>query len=177
MVWNKRPYATYSLASLLILAIILASCSISYKFDGGTINYELTKTITIQEFPNRAPLVNPTLANTLDQELTRRFIEQTRLKPVGSNGDITITGEITRYETQDLGVKAEDSYASRTRLNLSIRVQYENRKEPDQDIDQTFSTFQEYDSSLMLNDVEDELCRKMCVELVDMIYNATVANW
>lgn len=171
-----KPILTFVLMVLILIALLLNACSISYKFDGGTINYNITKTITINEFPNRAPMVNPMLSQILDQQLTSRFIEQTRLNPVAKNGDIEISGEITRYDTQDLGVK-EDGYASRTRLTIAVRVQYENRKEPDQSIDQTFSSYKEFESTQMLNEVQDELSRQICVELVDMIYNATVANW
>ncbi|MDL2242074.1 hypothetical protein LJB91_04125, partial [Bacteroidales bacterium OttesenSCG-928-L03] len=81
----------YFICSCLLL--LLVSCSVSYKFEGGTLNYNLVKTITIKEFPNRAPLVFPLLPQILDQELTKRFIDQTRLNPVANNGDIEITGE------------------------------------------------------------------------------------
>lgn len=173
MVWNKAVKIL-----TLVVVLIITSCSFSYKFDGGTINYELTKTITIHEFPNRAAMVNPMLSQILDQQLNNRFIEQTRLNPVASNGDVEISGEITQYSTQDLGVK-EDTYASMTKLTISIRVDYENKKEPDQDLSaQTFTAYREFDStSTLLSDVEDELCRQICEELVDMIYNSTVANW
>lgn len=174
MGWSKQ--SLQKIAALVFVMMIIPSCSISYKFDGGTINYNLVKTITIEEFPNRAPSVNPMLSQILYQELNNRFIEQTRLVPVSRDGDIEITGEITRYDTQDLGVK-EDGYASRTRLNISIRVQYTNHKEPDQDIDQTFSAYDDYDSNQILDAVQDELCQNICKELVDAIYNATVANW
>jgi hypothetical protein len=123
----------------LILLFIL-SCSFSYKFEGGTINYEKTKTIRIQDFPNRATLVYPSLAQIFEQRLRDRYIEQTRLVPVSSNADIEISGEITRYDIQGLAIK-EDAYASQTRLTIAVRVQYVNNKEPDQDIDQTFSAF------------------------------------
>ncbi|MDL2222588.1 LPS assembly lipoprotein LptE [Bacteroidales bacterium OttesenSCG-928-M11] len=173
MVWNKKQVIL-----TLFITLLITSCSFSYKFDGGTINYDLTKTITIHEFPNRAAMVNTMLSQILDQELNNRFIEQTRLTPVSANGDIEISGEITQYTTQDLGVK-EDTYASMTKLIISVRVDYENTKEQGQDISgQTFTAYREFDSTnTLLSDVEDELCRQICEELVDQIYNATVANW
>jgi hypothetical protein len=161
---------------LLPFALLLVSCSISYKFEGGTINYALTKTIHIQEFPVRSALVNPSLAQIFDQKLRDRYVEQTRLKVVDNNADIEISGEITGYDIQGMAVK-EDAYSSQTRLTISVRVQYVNNKEQNQDVDQTFSAFREYDSSRMLDEVQDDLCRQISEDLVDMIYNATVANW
>jgi preprotein translocase subunit SecF len=161
---------------LLIFFVFMTACSFSYKFEGGTINYDLTKTIHIQEFPNRSALVYPQLTYIFDQELRDRFIEQTRLKPVDNNADIEISGEITRYEIQGLAVK-EDAYSSQTRLTIAVQVQYVNNKELNQDVDQTFSAFREYPSERGLDDVQDQLCREICEDLVDQIYNATVANW
>jgi hypothetical protein len=161
---------------LFIFFLLFASCSFSYKFEGGTINYDLTKTIHIQDFPNRSALVYPPLSQIFDRRLRDRYIEQTRLVPVENNADIEISGEITRYDIQGLAVK-EDAYASQTRLTISVRVVYVNNKEQDQDVDQTFSAFREYPSNSNLDDVQDELCRQICEDLVDMIYNATVANW
>jgi hypothetical protein len=161
-----------------ILMIILAflSCSFTYKLEGGSINYELTKTIRIEEFPNRSALVNPLLAQLFDQKLRNRFIEQTRLKPVDANADIEISGEITRYDIQGLAVK-EDAYSSQTRLTIAVRVQYVNNKELNQDVDQTFTANREFSSEQSLDDVQDDLCRQICDDLIDQIYNATVANW
>ena len=155
---------------------MFSSCSISYKLEGGTINYDVTKTIHIADFPNRAPLVYPSLSQIFDQKLRDRFIEQTRLVTVSNNADIEITGEITQYGIQGMAVK-EDAFSSQTRLTISVRVQYVNNKEQNQDVDQTFSAFREYPSETGLDAVQDQLCREICEELVDMIYNATVANW
>jgi hypothetical protein len=162
--------------AIVFLALLTASCSFSYKFEGGSINYDLTKTIRIQEFPNHAALIYPQLAQIFDQQLRSRYIEQTRLRQVDNNADIEISGEITRYEIQGLAVK-EDAYSSQTRLTIGVRIQYVNNKESDKDVDQTFSAFREYSSEKNLDEVQDQLCREICEDLVDQIYNATVANW
>ncbi|MDR2086657.1 MAG: LPS assembly lipoprotein LptE [Dysgonamonadaceae bacterium] len=161
---------------VVLFALLTASCSFSYKFEGGSINYEITKTIRIQEFPNHAALVYPQLAQIFDQQLRSRYIEQTRLRPVDNNADIEISGEITRYEIQGLAIK-EDAYSSQTRLTIAVRIQYVNTKELNKDVDQTYSAFREYSSERSLDEVQDQLCREICEDLVDQIYNATVANW
>jgi hypothetical protein len=140
------------------------------------LNYDVVKTITIQDFPNRAALVYPPLAPAFDQALRNRFIEQTRLMPVDNNGDIEIEGEITGYDVQGTAVK-DDAYASRTKLTVTIRVRYTNHKEEGSDVEQTFSAFREYDATRSLDEVQDGLIREIVDELIDMIYNATVANW
>ena len=162
---------------ILFVASFFHSCTVSYSFQGGKINYDLIKTITIYEFPNRAALVEPSLAQEFNQELRNRFVEQTRLVPVSNNGDIEIEGEITGYNMQGMAVK-EDAYASRTRLTISVKIKYRNNKEPDSDVEQPFSAFQEFDSNQTLEyPVQANLRKQIIEELVDMIYNATVANW
>jgi hypothetical protein len=167
MTWNK--------ISVIILCFLTA-CSVSYSFQGGKLNYELVKTITIKDFPNRAALMYPPLAPAFDQALRNRFIEQTRLKEVANNGDIEIEGEITGYDVQGTAVK-EDAYASRTKLTISVRVKYTNHKEANSDVEQTFSAFQEYDAGRSLDEVQDALIRDIVDEIIDQIYNATVGNW
>ncbi len=161
---------------IILLSFTVHSCSVSYSFQGGKLNYDIVKTVTIHDFPIRASYVYPPLAIAFDQALRNRFIEQTRLVPVSNNGDIDIEGEITGYDIQGLAVK-EDAYSSKTRLTITVKVRYTNNKEPDSDVDQSFSAFREFDSTNNIESVQDNLIREIVEELVDLIYNATVANW
>jgi hypothetical protein len=169
-------YYTYSYIFIALCTIgILLSCSVSYKFEGGSINYDVTKTIHITEFPNRTSY-SPTLAQVFNIALRKRFIEQTRLKEVNSNADIEFDGEITNFELRGMAVK-EDAYSSTTRLTISIRVRYVNNKESGKDLDKAFSAFKEFDSSSFSDAIQDQLAKEIVDEIVDMIYNETVANW
>lgn len=158
------------------IGIFLTACSISYKFNGASIDYTKTKTITIKDFPNQAPLVIPTLAQQFTNEVQDIYIRQTRLIMVPNNGDLELEGEITGFDLSPTAVK-EDMYASRTKLTITVRVRYSNRNKPDEDFEQTFSAYREFDANQQLQDVQDELCGQICEELADLIYNATVANW
>lgn len=158
------------------IAMLLTACSISYKFNGASIDYTKTKTITIKDFPNQAPLVIPTLAQQFTNEVQDIYIRQTRLTMVPNNGDLELEGEITGFDLSPTAVK-EDMYASRTKLTITVRVRYSNRNKPDEDFEQTFSAYREFDANLQLQDVQDDLCGQICEELADLIYNATVANW
>jgi hypothetical protein len=176
MIWNKFVIA--GLRNFWVVAglfLLLTTCSIAYKFEGGSINYDITKTIHIAEFPNRTPYYSQ-MSQVFNLALRKRFIEQTRLKEVTNNADIEIEGEITGFNVVGMAVK-EDAYASSTRLTVSIKVHYANNKETGKDVEQTFSSFKEFPSTSALDDVQDELVRQIVEEIVDMIYNATVANW
>ena len=94
-----------------LIGLIVTACSISYKFNGASIDYTKVKTITIKDFPNQAPLVYPPLSQKFTEALKDIYIRQTRLQLVGSNGDLDLEGEITGYDLTPMAVK-EDAYAS-----------------------------------------------------------------
>ena len=161
---------------LSLIGLLVTACSISYKFNGASIDYTKVKTITIKDFPNQAPLVYPPLSQNFTEALKDIYTRQTRLQLVNNNGDLDLEGEITGYELTPMAVK-EDAYASQTKLTITVRVRFSNRVNPDEDFEQSFSAYREFDANQMLQDVQDELCEEIVEELVDQIYNATVANW
>ena len=159
-----------------ICLLIATACSISYKFNGASIDYTKVKTIMISDFTNQASYVNPTLAPEFTEELKDIYIRQTRLEQVTSNGDLALEGEVTGYDFTPMAVK-EDALASQTRLTITVRVRYMNNTNPDEDFEQSFSAYREFDSNLMVQQVESSLCAEIIEEIVDQVYNATVANW
>ncbi|MDL2256288.1 LPS assembly lipoprotein LptE [Parabacteroides sp. OttesenSCG-928-G06] len=170
-------YTRRIIAIAAVLAFLLVTaCSISYKFNSASINYDVIKTITIHEFPNQAPRVYPPLSQMLTEEMKDLYNRKTRLQQVQQNGDLEIEGEITGYDETPMAVQ-EDSYASNSKLTITVRVRYTNKHDPDKDFEQTFSAYREYPASRMLNDVEEELATDIIEEIIDQIFNATVANW
>lgn len=173
----KRLSLISRVACMLVMLVALASCSISYKFNGSALNYDVYKTIHITEFPIRAALVYPPLQSTFENKLMDCISRQTRLQIVDSNNaNLEMTGEITGYSLSPQAV-GEDAYATETRLTITVRVKYTDNTNPANSIDQTFSAYRQFSASLMLTDVQDELCQEISDELVDLIFNATLGNW
>lgn len=160
----------------LVLSVIMAGCTISYKFNGASIDYTKVKTISIKDFPNQAPLVYPPLSQQFTEGVKDIYVRQTRLSLVRDNGDLQLGGEITGYDLTPMAVK-EDAYSSKTKLTITVKVRYTNRTNADEDFEQSFSAYREFDSNVMLQDVQDQLCSEIIEELADQIYNSTVANW
>ena len=75
-------YVLYAklLKIVVVLAIMLVtnSCSISYKFNGASVDYTKTKTISIAEFPNTAELVYAPLSSEFTEKL-REIKEKNRI--------------------------------------------------------------------------------------------------
>ena len=70
-----------------------------------------------------------------------------------------------------------DSYAAETKLTMTVRVRFTNNINPEDSFEKTYSAYQTFDASLMLNDVQEELCNTMITEIAEQIYNDTVAKW
>lgn len=160
----------------LFFLILLPSCLISYKFNGASIDYSKTKTISIQDFPNNAALVNPTLSNNLSEGIRDIYVRQTRLQQVKRGGDLELEGEITGYQVTPMAISA-DSYSAETKLTMTVKVRFTNNAAPEESFEKTYTAFQTFDSSRLLNDVQDELCATMITEIAENIYNDTVAKW
>ncbi len=173
MVLNKKW--TAALTGTLLL-ITMAACTVSYKFNGASINYDKVKTISIADFPIKAEYVYAPLATRFNEELKDIFLRQTRLKLVNRNADLELEGEITGYNQYNQAVQA-DGYSSQTKLTITVNVRFVNNTNHSEDIEQQFSAFRTYDSTKLLTEVQDQLISEMTKEIVDQIFNATVANW
>jgi len=175
---NKKKILNINMKLLLasIVSLILVSCSISYKFNGSSIDYTKTKSISISDFPNTAELVFPPLSQEFSEALRDSYTKQTRLQLIKRGGDLHLEGEIVGYQLTPLAISA-DSYASQTKLTLTIKVRFTNNKNPEEDFEKSYSTFQTFDSSIMLTAVQDALMKLMITDIVDNIYNDTVAKW
>lgn len=170
----KIKLRIFSLVCFLML--LVASCTVSYRFDGASIDYSQIKTLTISNFNNLAPLVNPSLAPLLNESLRDAYSKQTRLVQVRSGGDLELEGEITGYVLTPMSI-AGDGIASETRLTITVNVRFSNRVNPNKDFERSFSAYQSFSNTQTLVQVQDELCQTIVDELVETIFNQTVADW
>ena len=171
-----RRLKQFGLAVLLLFTIVLSSCSISYKFNGASIDYTKTKTIQIADFPIRSAYVWGPMASIFNNQLKDQYANHTKLSQVKRNGDLKLEGEITKYEQRNKSVSAEGSSAQ-VELSMTVNVRFTNTVNHNDDFEQQFTATQSYDSNLSLNSVQEELVTQMVKDITDQIFNATVANW
>lgn len=176
MDWNRNMLKISFFISLLFAGWIVSSCSISYSFSGSSIDYTKVSSISIKDFPNMAPLIYAPLSQKFTEALKDKYTRQTKLQVLRDGGDLDLEGEITSYTLTPQAVK-EDAYASQTRLTITVRVRYTNRTNQEEDFEQTFSAYQEFSNDNTIDMVQDQLCELIISEIVDQIYNGTVANW
>lgn len=163
--------------TFIIVITVFTGCKINYSFTGASIDPR-TKTVSIATFPNMAPLVNPTLSSTFTEAMKDRFMSQTSLQLVSRDGDLQFSGTITGYNTRPTAIQAGDvAVAAQNRLTITIKVKYVNNQDPKSSFDTSFSRYADYDSSKSLQEVEESLVEEIVPQLIDDIFNKSVANW
>ena len=160
----------------LAVIILLTACSVSYKFNGASIDYSKTKTIQINDFPIRSNYVWGPMGPMFNNQLRDQFANHTKLEQVRRNGDLKLEGEITHYTQRNKSVSAE-GHSAQTELSITVNVRFTNNKKHDEDFERQFTASQSYETTLSLNSVQEELVTQMVKDLCDQIFNATVANW
>lgn len=165
---------------LVYILVIIAgaasqSCKISYSLTGVTINTQI-KTVSIQYFDNRAPLVQAQLSQVFTDALKDKIQGQTSLSLVTGYGDVDFSGEIKNYETRPQAITGEET-AALNRLSITVRVKFENAVEPEKNFDTSFTKSEDYESSKDPSSVEDELIKLIVENLVEDIFNKAFVNW
>ena len=161
---------------LFLLALLVSACTISYRFNGASIDYTTTKTIQIDNFPIRSAYVWAPMQSIFQNRLTDIFANQTRLRQVKKNGDLQLAGEIVAFDQFNKGISS-DGYSSQVQLKMTVNVRFVNNKKHADDFERQFTATTEYDASQQLTAVQEELVTQMVKDLTDQIFNATVANW
>ena len=176
MDWTKTESKLLALMAMAVMALSLAACSVSYKFNGASIDYNTTKTIQIADFPIRSSYVWGPMASIFNNQLKDQFANHTKLSQVKRGGDLRIEGEITRYEQRNKAVSSE-GYSAMTELSMTVNVRFTNNNNHSEDFERQFTATSSYETTQSLNSVQEELVTQMVKDICDQIFNATVANW
>ena len=159
---------------LYISFLLLAGCGV-YSFSGASISPDI-KTIDISVFPNRAPLIQPSLSQSFTDKLKEKFISQTHLQQVTGEADLRLEGYISDYRTNPVAIQGTET-AALNRLTITIQVKFTNEKDPKMSFDSPFSRYADYDATKNLVEVELTLIDEINRQIVDDIFNRAVSNW
>ncbi|MFO7756340.1 MAG: LPS assembly lipoprotein LptE [Bacteroidales bacterium] len=181
MVLNfKYIYSSLAVRPLIIPLFIFliltgSGCTVNYSMSGASISPAI-QTISIDYFENRSNLVQPGLSQYITDELVDKCRAQTNMDFVNEAGDVSFDGEIVNYRNAPLTVSG-DAQAEMNRFTIGVRVIFTNSVEPDFSYEQTFTRYEDYDSSKELSQVEQELTEKIVEQIIEDIFNAAFVNW
>ena len=172
----KKNLNISALYLLFLVGLLITSCSISYSFTGSSVDYTKVSSISIKDFPNMAPLVYAPLSQQFTEALKDKYTRQTKLQVLRDGGDYDLEGEISGYNFQSMAVK-DGEFAAQTRLTITVRVRFTDNTDPEKDFERTFSAYSDFSNESTIDQVQDQLCEVIMKEIIDQIFNETVANW
>lgn len=160
---------------IIIATFLFVSCGI-YSFTGASIPAG-TETYQVNQFENTALLVEPGLNRDFKIELEDLIQNQTNLNLVPSGGDLIYEGEITEYRISPTTATSENT-AAQNRLTISVKLRFYNTKNPEDDLEQSFSFFYDYSGSEQLVGSQKTTAHEEIFERITQdIFNATLAKW
>lgn len=160
----------------LLVLVVLAGCTVSYKFTGASIDYTKVKTISFAQFQNRAPYQWGPMATMFNETLVDMFLQQTKLQQVDRAGDLQFDGEIISYDQFNKSISS-DGFSSMVQLKMTVNVRFTNNTNHEEDFERQFSATRDFDATQSLDSVQEELVGQMIKEIVEAVFNAAVANW
>ena len=159
---------------LFVTLLIFSSCGI-YSFSGASISDDV-KSVSIITFENRATLAPPSLSNKLTEALKDKFSTETKLIPLAKDGDLSFSGFVSNYSINPVAIQANET-ASQNRLSVSIKVDFINNLDEENNYKKTFSRYIDYDSSSDFNSLEESLNEEVINQLIEDIFNEAFTNW
>lgn len=160
---------------VIISLLFIQGCGV-YSFTGTTLDPNI-KTVQIDYFPNNAVLVEPTLSTLFTVALQDRFLSQTNLELVKSNGNLQFEGEITGYKISPMSATAEQT-AAQNRLTITVNVRFYNNIVEDDNFERTFSFYSDFAGDANLSgSLLTEAYEEILDRLTQDIFNASVAKW
>jgi hypothetical protein len=171
----KKFFRILIIPGIAVCLCMIGSCKVNYSFKGTTIDQRI-KTYSVQNFNNRAPLVQARLSQILTDALKDKIQSQTNLKLVNGFADVEFSGDITNYDTRPTAITGQET-AALNRFTISIKVKYNNSVNPELSFDQGFSRYEDYASSKNLASVEDELTKLIIDNIVEDVFNRAFINW
>ncbi|MAW21285.1 MAG: hypothetical protein CMD16_02675 [Flavobacteriales bacterium] len=154
--------------------IVLVSCGI-YSFTGASIPAD-AKTVSVEYITTKAGNTPASLNQIITEGLKDIFLAQTSLDLTENQGDLSFSGQITKYQIKPMAIKANES-AAQNRLTIGVKIKYNNSIDNEKNFESLFNRYRDFDSSENLADVEEILIEEITKELIEDIFNKAFVNW
>lgn len=160
----------------LIALIALSGCkSCGYSLSGINIPADV-KTMSVQFFPNKAPIINPTLSQRFTEQLKDKFLKETSLTIVANNGDYKLSGEILDYKTEVVAFTTNTGSA-KNRFSMKVRAVFESTTHKDLNFSEEITKFQEFEATENFQTVEAALSDEVNKQIIQEIFNKIALKW
>lgn len=159
---------------IICLNIVISGCGI-YSHTGASVPPDAS-TVSVAYISNMASIVNPLLSQNISEKLKQKFVNETPLKLVVNEADLSFTGKILSYDIKPAAIQGNQTNAL-NRLTITMEIVFENKKAVDKNFTKTFSNNIDFNASDNFQAKEAELSGKVADMLVQDIFNAAFINW
>lgn len=159
---------------LLLLGVLigLSGCGV-YSFTGVNTT---AKSIFVGNFVNRASAGPANLGINFTEKLKEYYQRNSALNIVNKDGELAVTGNITKFQVSPVAATAQDR-AAENRLTIEVEVDFVDVKNDKKNFTQTFSFYQNFPQNQTLTQVQEEKVEAILNQIVIDIFNKTVADW
>lgn len=166
----------YKLILYAIVLFTISGCkSCKYSLSGVNIPIDV-KNISIQYFENQASYVNPVLSQKFTEKLKDKFLRETSLAVVGTDGDFRLSGIITDYRTEPVATSGETG-ATKNRFTMTVKAVFECPKHKEMNFTESITKFQEFNATQSFQSIETQLSEEVSEQIIQEIFNKIALKW
>lgn len=144
-----------------------------YTLSGST----ATGTIQVVSFNNMSGAGPPFLPQKLTEDMKSYYLQNSRLRVVNtSQADYILEGDITGYGISPLAATANGT-AAQTRLTISVKIRFTDNKNPENNVEESFSRYEDFPQSSNFAQVENTKIQEIFDKIILDIFQKTASNW
>lgn len=157
----------------LLFILLFNGCSVS--FNGVSIDPN-AKTVSIAYIQNVAPIISPRLSQTFTEKLRNKFVVETKLQVVPTDGDLQFSGKITGFTNAPVSISSNQT-TSQNRLTITATIKFVNKLDEKKNFESTFTNFEDYPSTKNFSSIENDLIEAVTTKMIQDVFNKAVINW
>ena len=152
--------------------LLISSC---YSLKGISIPSDVN-TFYVEDFNTSARNAPSDINQVFSEALRQKVRNESRLQYSEIDPDIIFSGTIASFRVNSVA-PTEGNTTALNRLEIKVKVVYENVKNEEDTWDSNFSFFNDFDSTQDLLSIQDELIDNIFVQLTEDVFNKAFTNW
>ncbi len=171
---NMKKGKIYPISLFAVITVVVVFFSSCYSLNGISIAPDI-KTFYVEDFLNNAPNSPVDINQIFAESLREKIRNESRLTYNDRDPDIEFKGQIKGFQLQN--IPASENQSALNRLEIIIQVAYVNNKKELESWDNRFSFFQDFESDVDLQSVQDDLIEVIFEQLTEDVFNKAFTNW
>lgn len=156
-----------------IVICLFSSCSLGFK--GISIPPD-AKTFSVENFSLGQADMPIDLNQQFTQELRRKVRQESRLTETNDDPHIVFSGVVTKYRISYVAPD-ENNTTSLNRLEISLKVDYENTLKEDDAWSKSYTDFEDFDSNINFQDIQEDIIATIVEDILERVFNEAFTDW